>query len=155
MSTFRCNRRGQLRIPLIADTADDSLMFRPARAGFVFLICLAALCLGCQQAVNLAGPYRMDIQQGNFVTQEMVSELRPGMSREQVRFILGTPLLADIFHADRWDYVFVREHGTRLSRGVEQRRLVVHFADGKLARVEGDVVPRVQQGGEKAGEPAK
>ena len=54
-------------------------------------------------------PYRMVIQQGNFISQEMVSQLKPGMTREQVRFILGTPLVTDIFHADRWDYVFFRE----------------------------------------------
>ena len=50
-------------------------------------------------------PYKMDIQQGNLLTQEQVSRLKPGMSKEEVRLILGTPLLTDIFHADRWDYV--------------------------------------------------
>jgi outer membrane protein assembly factor BamE len=82
-------------------------------------------------------PYKMDIQQGNFVTQEMVSQLKPGMSREQVKLILGTPLLTDIFHADkRWDYVYWREDeaGKR-----EQRKIVVYFEDGKLTRLAGDV----------------
>lgn len=84
-------------------------------------------------------PYRMEIQQGNFVTQEMVARLSPGMSKEQVRITLGTPLLMDIFHADRWDYVYSREgqDGQR-----EQRKLVVHFSDGRLARLEGDVVAK-------------
>ena len=83
-------------------------------------------------------PYRIDIQQGNYITQEMVSQLKPGMSREQVRFVLGTPLLADIFHADRWDYVYYRDPrvGAR-----EQRRIAVFFSDDKLVRVEGDVKP--------------
>ena len=49
-------------------------------------------------------PYRPDIQQGNFVSQEMLAQLKVGQTREQVLFILGTPLLTDIFHADRWDY---------------------------------------------------
>lgn len=110
------------------------------------LLLVALLAGGCQRAVEIAGPYRMDIQQGNFVTQEMVSELRPGMSREQVRFILGTPLLADIFHSDRWDYVYMRDRNARISRETEQRRLVVHFADGKLVRIEGDVVPAPARG---------
>ncbi len=83
-------------------------------------------------------PYRMVIQQGNFISQEMVSQLKPGMAKEQVRFILGTPLVTDIFHADRWDYVFFREaaDGKR-----EQRNLSVVFENGKLARVFGDLLP--------------
>ena len=51
-------------------------------------------------------PYRIDIRQGNYVTQEMVSQLKPGMSRDQVRFVLGTPLVTDVFHTDRWDYIY-------------------------------------------------
>lgn len=82
-------------------------------------------------------PYRIDVRQGNMVTQEMVSQLKPGQTRDQVRFILGTPLLTDIFHADRWDYVY------RLKTGkgeIQQRRLVVFFENDKLVRVGGDVV---------------
>jgi outer membrane protein assembly factor BamE len=83
-------------------------------------------------------PYRMVIQQGNYVSPEMVAQLKPGMTKEQVRYVLGTPLLTDIFHADRWDYVFYREmpDGSR-----EQRNLSVIFEDGKLARVIGDLLP--------------
>ncbi len=83
-------------------------------------------------------PYKMEIQQGNFVSQEMVSQLRPGMSKEQVRFLLGTPLLTDIFHGERWDYVYWREDAAGKR---EQRKLAVFFDDGKLARLDGDVVP--------------
>ena len=102
---------------------------------------LAALVLaaGCSYVPRIPGvtPYKIEIQQGNFVSQEMVAQLKPGMTKEQVRSVLGTPLLTDIFHAERWDYVYWREQsdGTR-----EQRKLVVHFDDGKLARVGGDVV---------------
>ena len=82
-------------------------------------------------------PYRIDIRQGNYITQEMVAQLKPGMTRDQVRFILGTPLVADIFHAERWDYIYSFKPG----RGEEQlRRFAVFFADNKLARVAGDVV---------------
>jgi outer membrane protein assembly factor BamE len=83
-------------------------------------------------------PYRMVIQQGNFLSQEMVAQLKPGMTKEQVRFILGTPLVTDIFHADRWDYVYFRElaNGKR-----EQRNLSVVFEKDKLARVLGDLLP--------------
>jgi len=92
-------------------------------------------------------PYRMVIQQGNFISQEMVSQLKPGMTKEQVRFVLGTPLVTDIFHADRWDYVFFREtpDGKR-----EQRNLSVVFENSKLVRVLGDLMPsdgKVQSSG--------
>jgi len=100
---------------------------------------LAAGCAGRQLPVpEIVKPYRITIQQGNYVTREMVEQLKPGMTREQVRFILGTPLLTDIFHADRWDYVFYRElpGGKR-----EQRNFSVIFEDGKLSRVVGDLLP--------------
>jgi len=84
-------------------------------------------------------PYRIEIQQGNFVSQEMVSQLKPGMSKDQVRFVLGTPLITDSFHADRWDYVFRRQRVN--SRELEQRKLTVLFEDGKLKRIDGDVIP--------------
>lgn len=85
------------------------------------------------------GPYRMEIQQGNYITQDKVSQLRPGLTREQVKFLLGTPLITDVFHPDRWDYVFVRERSNFGAQ--EQRRLTLFFEDDLLRRVEGDVVP--------------
>ncbi len=81
-------------------------------------------------------PYKMDIQQGNYVTQDMVAKLKPGMSKAQVRFALGTPLVLDPFHAERWDYIYVLQKGGKV---VEQRRLIVVFTDDKLLRLEGDV----------------
>jgi outer membrane protein assembly factor BamE len=83
-------------------------------------------------------PYRMVIQQGNFISQEMVAQLKPGMTKEQVRFVLGTPLVTDIFHADRWDYVYYREPA---SGKKEQRNLSVVFEKDRLARVIGDLMP--------------
>lgn len=97
---------------------------------------------GCESArtwtPGLLTPYRPDVQQGNVVTKEMVDQLRPGMSREQVRLLLGTPLLASVFHQDRWDYVY------RLARGsgeVQARKLVVFFKDNRLERFESDDMP--------------
>jgi len=101
---------------------------------------LAALLLGaCSSVPHIVTEYRIDVQQGNVLTQEMVSQLRPGLTRDQVRFALGTPMLVDMFHGDRWDYVY------RLQKGrtgeVELRRFTVFFdADDKLYRVAGDVV---------------
>jgi outer membrane protein assembly factor BamE len=85
------------------------------------------------------------VQQGNVLTQEMVSQLRPGLTKDQVRFILGTPMLVDMFHSDRWDYVY------RLQKGktgeVETRKFSTFFdADGKLLRVAGDVTPAKSAG---------
>lgn len=98
---------------------------------------------------DILRPYRMEIQQGNFITQEMVSQLKLGQTREQVRFILGSPLVTDIFHADRWDYVFLRRRVN--SSEVEQRRIVVFFVDGKLARIDGDVVNAPGPAADRAG----
>ena len=92
-------------------------------------------------SLNGLKPYRIDIQQGNYLSQDMVSQLKKGMTREQVRFVLGTPLVTDIFHGDRWDYVFYRE----LQDGKkEQRNISVFFEEDKLARVSGDVVPKAE-----------
>jgi outer membrane protein assembly factor BamE len=99
------------------------------------LIALAALPLaGC----GLLAVHKIEIQQGNYITQEMVSQLKPGMTKDQVRYALGTPLVADIFHEHRWDYVYRRQRAN--SSEIEGRRLVVYFEDGKLTRIEGDVI---------------
>lgn len=105
-----------------------------------FVVLLALLLTGCKDVPLLPTltPYRMDIQQGNVVTQDMVQKLQPGMSRSQVRFLLGTPLIADPFHPERWDYVYLFRKG---GQPAEQRRLIVIFKDEKLLRVEGDQMP--------------
>lgn len=87
-------------------------------------------------------PYRIEIQQGNFISQEMVSQLKLGMTKDQVRYLLGTPLITDSFHADRWDYVFRRQRVN--STELEHRKMAVFFEDGKLKRIEGDVTPAAQ-----------
>jgi len=102
-----------------------------------------ALLLGGCAPPSFLQPYRMDIQQGNYVTQEMVSQLKPGMSKEQVRFVMGTPLLTDIFHAERWDYVYYLD---RQQQPKEQRRLAVYFQDGRLERLAGDVTAQPAKG---------
>src|SRR5262245_57112380 len=110
------------------------LMIRPTLA----LLLLTASLSACGVRIPGITPYKIDIQQGNFVSQGMVWQLKARMSREQVRLTLGTPLLADAFHADRWDYVYWREapDGKR-----ESRKLTVFFSDGKLIRADGDIVP--------------
>ncbi|HET7160222.1 MAG TPA: outer membrane protein assembly factor BamE [Burkholderiales bacterium] len=94
----------------------------------------------CNSVPMLPGlsAHKIDIQQGNYVTQDMVDKLKPGMSKSQVRFALGTPLVVDPFRNDRWDYIYVLQKEGRV---IEQRRIVVLFNDDKLVRIEGDVVP--------------
>jgi outer membrane protein assembly factor BamE len=104
---------------------------------FLLLLPFLAACSNTPQITNYLSPYRIDVRQGNFVTQEMVAQLKPGLTREQVRFILGSPLVADMFHVDRWDYVYRFQPG---KGEAQQRRLVVFFQDNKLTRVAGDVV---------------
>jgi outer membrane protein assembly factor BamE len=104
---------------------------------FVLSGVLLSVC-ACARIPPLVTEYRIDVQQGNVLTQEMTSQLRPGLTRDQVRFILGTPLLTDVFHANRWDYLFRLEEGQ--SGKVTTRNLTVFFgADDLLERVTGDV----------------
>ena len=117
---------------------------KPARTLFAAL-CLALLALsGCSTEGDrkLPGVYRVDMQQGNVIEQEMIDKLRPGMDRNQVRFIMGTPAIADPFHADRWDYLFTNSKGGRTR---EQRHVTLYFKDDKLTHLEGDVVPGVRK----------
>lgn len=80
--------------------------------------------------------YQPTILQGNIVTQEQVNKLKPGMSRRQVSFILGTPTLRDTFHANRWDYHYTKGIG---SEPDEIKHFAVHFAQDKLSHVSGDM----------------
>ncbi|HTE16230.1 MAG TPA: outer membrane protein assembly factor BamE [Burkholderiales bacterium] len=97
------------------------------------------------------GPYKIDIQQGNVITQDMLVKLQPGMTRNQVRFVLGTPLLVDPFRTDRWDYFYsLNKAGER----VEQRQLKVYFKDDKMVRYEGDVVVDAKAAVKPAEKPA-
>lgn len=83
-------------------------------------------------------PYRVDVVQGNFVSREQVQALQVGMGRQQVRDILGTPLVTSLFHADRWEYVFtLRRPGVE----AQTRKLTVFFQEDALLRFEGDEMP--------------
>jgi outer membrane protein assembly factor BamE len=100
----------------------------------VFCTLLAA----CSYKPGFINEYKIDVQQGNVLTQEMVAQLKPGQTRDQVRFILGSPIITDIFHQQRWDYVY-RYQGGQTGK-VEARQFIVFFdADGRLERVAGDV----------------
>ncbi|MEW5770532.1 MAG: outer membrane protein assembly factor BamE [Pseudomonadota bacterium] len=102
-----------------------------------FLLLLLAGCGGWTNPIDKLSPYKIDIQQGNAINEEMLGRLKPGMTPSQVRFILGSPLVEDPFHPNRWDYVYRYAKAGKLS---EQRRVTVVFEDGRLKGVEGDVV---------------
>lgn len=103
------------------------------------MVCIALLAAGCSGSswIPTLKPYRIDIQQGNAVTRQMVAKLKPGMTRAQVRFALGTPLVVDPFHSDRWDYVYYYD---KAGEPREYRYIVVVFKNDRLDRIEGDVV---------------
>ena len=101
-------------------------------------ILLAILCTACGTALPTVKPFKLDVQQGNVVTSKMLLQLRPGMTKSQVRFIMGTPLIQDSFHDKRWDYVYqLRENG----KITEQRRVILDFESDVLKTVRGDVKP--------------
>lgn len=105
-----------------------------------FLPLLTALLLA---ACSTEGPfklpfvYRVNIQQGNVIDQAMLDRLQPGMNKNQVRYIMGTPVLHDPFHANRWDYIYTFSKGGARRK---QRHVVLYFKNDKLASVAGDVV---------------
>ncbi len=104
----------------------------------------AFLLQACNDVASLdfPGVYKISIVQGNVITQDMVDQLRPGMTKRQVMFVMGSPLVRDPFHQDRWDYVYNFEPGGG-TRGGE--RLTVYFVDDQLIRFEGDFVPTPEE----------
>lgn len=122
----------------MSSTSVRSLLLRP-----LLLAALAVPLVGCESIRSwtppLMQPYRPDVQQGNVVTKEMVDQLRDGMTREQVRFLLGSPMLTSVFHADRWDYVYYLKRGK--GNETQTRRLTVLFKDNRLASFRADEMP--------------
>ncbi|MCZ2413220.1 MAG: outer membrane protein assembly factor BamE [Burkholderiales bacterium] len=116
----------------------------PRRAAWLVAATLAAALSapGCaQRDPNRSGlfeAYRTDLPQGNYLTQQMLGQVKEGMSREQVRFALGTPLLRHVFHPDRWDYVFRYQFPNGRA---ELRRATIVFRDDRVVAIEADALP--------------
>lgn len=113
------------------------------------LIFISILLSACGSSVPKMKPFKMEIQQGNVVTSKMLLQLRPGMTKSQVKFIMGTPLIIDSFHSNRWDYFYQMRQSGKVT---EQRRVILDFEKELLARVRGDVVPQGTPGAEPAQE---
>lgn len=112
------------------------------RANFI-IIPISLLLASCSEMAMpklfTLSPHKIEIRQGNLISQEMRERLKPGMTRSQVRALLGTPLVSDPFHANRWDYVYRFEQGGKL---VDKQRLTLHFDSDRLARIDdGDMPP--------------
>jgi outer membrane protein assembly factor BamE len=120
-----------------ATSLRQSRLVLAAAAALALLAGCGALDAGSRVKTAIT-PYRIEIVQGNFVSKEQVEALQKGMSRDQVRQILGTPLVTSVFHGERWDYVF-----TLKRQGVEaqQRHLTVYFQGEAMDRAEGDAMP--------------
>lgn len=108
----------------------------------IALLCIPLILLGACSRTYDGGYkvpllYKIDIQQGNVIEQEMINKLKPGMDKNQVKFIMGTPVIIDPFHNDRWEYVFSMQKGGGVR---EQRHITLHFDDDeKLTHVSGDI----------------
>jgi len=100
----------------------------------LLLLVWALLLTGC-----FLKPHKIDVQQGNFLDQEAISKLKPGMTRSQVRFLLGTPLITDPFHPERWDYMYIDRKGGKLK---EEKHLTLFFEGDKLLRAITDLPPQ-------------
>ncbi len=122
------------------------------------LICTAFVLVGCSSKdkpkneyrssvlANLPFVYKMTVQQGNIVTEEMVDRLEPGMTKRQARYLLGTPLLTDMFHSDRWDYTYTIRRG---HQSMETKRLTLYFTEDALVRIGGDLQPNPARAAER------
>lgn len=95
---------------------------------------LVVLVLAVTASLASGCVYRMNIQQGNFLEAKAVDQVKVGMTRSQVRFLLGTPMVADAFQPNRWDYLYYLKDGRR--RNVQQRHFVIHFEEEKVARID-------------------
>jgi len=113
----------------------------PMRNSILFVLVVASLESGCGAKLPSVKPFKMEVQQGNVVTSKMLLQLRPGMTRSQVRYIMGTPLIVDSFRDNRWDYFYeLRKEG----KVIEKRRVILDFDKDSLVSVRGDVIPSAE-----------
>lgn len=101
---------------------------------------LAVLCAAFVAVAASGCAFRMSVQQGNMLDLDNLDQVREGMTRSQVQFLLGTPLIADPFHADRWDYTYFFREGRR--RDITRYWVTIHFENDRVARIETKIAPR-------------
>ncbi|NDI86112.1 outer membrane protein assembly factor BamE [Undibacterium crateris] len=125
------------KTPLLADDASKADPAATATSGTQVYA-----PTGAKKFLGYISPYRVTVQQGNFVSQEMMSQIKEGMNREQVRTVLGTALLTDMFHEDRWDYPFnlTKPNGERVVS-----RVTIHFKNNLVSKFEGGNLPNEKE----------
>lgn len=106
------------------------------RTGIILLSLLLASCDSFY--IPLLTPYKMDIRQGNYVTPDMRDKLKLGMTKTQVRYVMGTPLINDVYHENRWDYVYSLQHERKI---VDSQKLTLYFEGDNLVRIGDDNMP--------------
>lgn len=100
----------------------------------ITLVLLSTLLASCSYLSSpVLSPYKMDIRQGNYITPEMREKLKLGMSKQQVRYVMGTPMVSDVFHGNRWDYIYILKQRGEV---VEKQRLTLYFEGDNLARMD-------------------
>jgi len=108
------------------------------------IVCILPLfVIGCSKLIP---SYRIPVQQGNIISQYDINRVRMGMTKKQIGFVLGTPLIRDAFNQDRWDYIYTLNHGRR--KGIT-KRVSVLFSNDKVVGVEGDLKPQHDPNAEK------
>ena len=108
---------------------------------YIFVLIMLTAC-SAEGTRKLPGVYRIDIQQGNVIEQEMLNKLKPGMRKDQVHFIMGTPTIADPFHNERWEYIYTFSRGGNTR---QQRHITMYFEEDKLAYLEGGIVKGIRR----------
>ena len=112
----------------------------------ISLLLLSACSRSFDGSYNPPLLYKIDIQQGNVIEQKMLDKLKPGMDKNQVKFIMGTPVLIDPFHNERWEYIYSFQKGGGVR---EQRHITLHFKEEKLSFISGDIevsnLPRAEK----------
>ena len=110
----------------------------PSLLAMAFAICALLALASCGSNFGFPGVYRINVEQGNVVTEEMIEQLRPGLNRRQVRYIMGTPLIEDSFHRDRWDYRYLLRNG---NEALSTTQLTLWFDGDELVGAEGPDAP--------------
>ena len=112
------------------------------RIGLIAILACLVLTLGGCSSLVFPGVYRINVPQGNVINEEMVAKLKPGMTRRQVRFIMGTPLIEDTFNNNRWDYVYTVRRAREV---IDQAKISLVFAGDRLVSYSGDYVDEIKE----------
>ncbi len=136
------SRLSASHLPAALPATSRAALRRPIRGAAVAVLAIAALAAcasGDRSRSGFLEPYKFAIPQGNYLNQQMLDQVREGMSREQVRLAIGSPLLTDVFHPDRWDYVFRFQYP---NGEAELRRVTIQFANDRVAEIKADPLPQ-------------